>query len=151
MRRINKRAAVVAVTAALALAAGGAAFAFWTTSGYGADKASTGKAKPLIVHQTSELTPLAPDSPTQELKGDFTNKGDGTVRVNGVHAEVAGTSSKECTAADFIVTDPVAVSANVPVGEHVGAWSGGGIAFNNTESDQNACQGVTVYLKYSIN
>jgi len=147
--RINKRAAFIAVGAVAALAIGGTAFAFWTSPGTGSAAAETSNTKPLIIKQTTELKPLAPGIAAQELAGTLENPNDATIHVNSLTVKV-DTNSKTCGAENFTVVSPISVSADV-VGNGTGNWSGGSIAFNNTDKNQDACKNVKVQLVYSSN
>jgi len=147
--RINKRAAVVVTGAIAALAIAGTAFAFWTAPGSGKADASTSDTKPLIITQTSELKPLAPGVAPQPLEGTLDNPNDATVHVNSLTVKV-DTNSKTCGAENFTVVSPISVSTDV-VGNGTGNWSGGSIAFNNTDKNQDACKNVKVQLVYSSN
>jgi len=152
MRKLSKKATVVAAVALL-LAVAGVAYAYWSATGTGTGQASTGTTTGITVNQTSTVTGLAPGLPAQALSGNFDNPNGGPVFVTSVTATVTGTDKPGCNASDYTVTgSPAAVGTQVAAGSGVGSWSGITIAFNNKPAtNQDACKGATVSIAYSSN
>ena len=67
-------------------------------------------------------------------------------------SKAPGAAAGTCDAGDFTLAHrTMTVGADVPSGAGTGAWTGATIAFNNKPGvDQNACQGATVKLRYTI-
>jgi hypothetical protein len=132
------------------------ATAYWQSGG-----TSTGDAhlaQPLTVNQTADLGPVNPGAPAQTLSGTFDNRNGHAIHVASIRVSIAkvikarGAAAGSCDASDFTLTQrTIAVAADVPDGRGTGNWSGGAVAFNNKPGiDQNACQGATVKLRYTI-
>jgi hypothetical protein len=149
MRRLNKRTLAVASVAGVLVVGGGAAFAYWTTTGSGTGEASTGSNATIVVNQTSTITGLAPGLPAQTLSGNFDNPNDGPVYVSTVTATVTGTDKTGCGPTDYTIGGSATVNAEVPAGTGVGSWSGLTIAFNNKPAvNQDACKDAVVSIAY---
>jgi hypothetical protein len=160
MRRLTKKRAGV-LGGLIALAVGGAAFAYWTgATGSGTGTASTGTSTAaLTVNQTGTLTAMYPGDSAQTLSGTFDNNavGAGAAYVTSVTASIAsvtkagGAPAGTCAAADYTLSNPVmTVGAEVPKGAGVGTWTGATIQFHDTGTSQDACKGATVNLSYAI-
>lgn len=155
MRKLSKKGKVYAVAASIALvaASGGAAFAYWSTTGSGSGTAATGTSVPVTVNQTSAVAGLAPGSGPQALSGTFTNGNSSPVYVATVTASIAsvtknGAVAVGCDATDFTLTGAT-VGHEVNTGD---SWSGAAIAFfDKPLVNQEACKGVTVNLTYTSN
>lgn len=156
MRRFTKKAAAVTTGALIVLAGSGVAFAYWTGGGSGTGTAATGTSSTLTVNQTSTLTAMHPGDSPQTLSGNFDNASSGPVHVASVtvaisSVTVGGVAATGCSAADYTLTGAtMAAVQDVPVGTGVGTWSGATIQFHNTTANQDACQGATVNLAYSV-
>jgi hypothetical protein len=156
MRRFSKKFTVIAASAAILVAGGGVAFAFWTSGGSGTGSAATGTSEDVTVVQTSTVTDMGPGVAAQTLSGNFTNANTGPAYVTTVTASIAsvfqgGVLAVGCSASDYTLTGTaMSVGAEVPVGTGVGTWTGATIAFNNTAANQDACKGATVNLAYAV-
>lgn len=156
MRKSKKNILIAAVTVGL-LAIGGGAFAYWTLSGTGTGTASTGLSSGTItVVQTSTVSNLRPGGTAQALSGNFNNTDTGPVYVASVTAAILSVTKAgnapvgACTAADYTLSNAIMpVAAQIPSGTAQGSWSGATLAFNNTGSNQDGCQGATVNLSYT--
>jgi hypothetical protein len=134
------------------------AAAYWQSGGTGTGTGDARVAMPLRVNQTADLAVVGPGSPAQTLSGTFDNLNGQPMRVSTVRVSIAsvskapGAAAGSCDAGDFTLDHRViTVAADVPSGRGTGAWTGGSIAFNNKPGvDQNACQGATVKLGYTI-
>jgi hypothetical protein len=152
MRRMNKRTVAVGAVAALLIAGGAAAFAYWTNNGSGTGEATTGSNQSVVVNQTSAITGLAPGLPAQTLSGNFDNPNASPVYVTAVAATVTGTDQAGCDATDYTIAGSAPVNAEVPAGAGKGTWSGLTIQFNNKPAaNQDACKNAVVSIAYTAN
>ena len=152
----KKRITITAiVTAALVLGGGGAAFAYWTSTGFGTGSAQTGTSTPFDVTSDPSNTPaLTPGGPTQTVTFKVTNPGTATQKLTAVAVTVATGadalwSITGCSAADYEIGD-----ASIDGGFRQIAGSGEvfgsvTIKMKNGDYDQNACKGVNVPLYFS--
>jgi hypothetical protein len=148
-RFMNKKVAVIGLTAGLLLGGAGAAFAYWTNSGSGNGSALTGAPTGTVtVNQTSTITAMYPGD-TQTLSGNFTNTGAGAVKVGSVTATI-GTLPGGCVAGDFSIGGTAPVNAEIAVGSGVGSWTGLTITMNDTALNQDSCQLSTIPIVYSV-
>jgi hypothetical protein len=157
-KNMRKRAAAVATGAALALVAGGVAYGYWTTSGAGTGSASTGNSQAIVINGPASVTGLYPGASAAALAGNFDNSNPGNVYVAKVTVAIqSGWSSQgdagkpACTAADFTLTQPADVEAQIPAGDGVGSWGGASIALKNLATNQDNCKNVTVPLVFTSN
>jgi hypothetical protein len=118
-RFMNKKLLVVGVVVALILGIGGAAFAYFTTTGSGTGSAPIGSASPLTValgtgsfnHGATGLLPAAltdGNAVIETVPYTVTNEGEGDVGLTSVQIDVTpgftytdAASDPACTAADF--------------------------------------------------
>ncbi|SDH09959.1 hypothetical protein [Agrococcus jejuensis] len=153
-RRTHRKKLIAIVTAAFVLAGGGVAYAWWSTTGTGTGTATTGTAGVVAVAQTSEVGGLAPGRAAQPLAGTISNTTTSALYVSTVTVSISsitknGTAVTGCTAADYTLVQPAAVNQDIPASGQQ-AWTGASIQFNNRAANQNACQGVTVNLSYTV-
>jgi hypothetical protein len=165
--RFKKRTWVLfGVVAVIAAMASVGAYAYWTQSGSGTGSATAGTTTAITVYQTS--TPsnaLYPGGPADNLSGDFKNTNSGSVVISSVTAVVssvtggAGDALKpDCTPADFSIGGSAAGST-VPVGDHVGSWTGLTISLVNRSDtvpgdgsgNQDNCKNATAHIDYTAN
>jgi len=150
----KRRGLVLSVVASLIFA--GAAYAYWTSTGSGTGSASAGSSTALTVNQTTTLTAMYPGDSAQTISGNFGNTNSGPIHVNTVTASISSVTpasgvSGTCDATDFTLANAaMTVNADVPAGSGVGSWSGATIKFNNKTTNQDACKGATVNLRYAI-
>ena len=144
-RKRTVLSAVAAVCVAGAL--GGAAYAYFTATGTGAGTVPVGSTSPWVLtsRPVSGLVPLAAP---QRIVGSATNAAGQHQYIGTVTPTVASTSNVGCTAADFTVAPGV---INTDEASGATGLNFGTIAFNDTSSNQNACQGVTVNLSFTSN
>lgn len=148
--RINKKSVVaaVAVTSVVALG-GGAAYAFWTTSGSGTGSAGVGADAAITVVQTSGVSGLGPGSPAQNLSGTFTNPNNYPVTATNLTASVTATGNAGCDAADFLIGGTASLPTSVAV-DDTSVWSGLNVSMTNTAANQNACKNATLTISYTV-
>lgn len=158
LKRISSKRARVFLSVLAVAGITTAAFAYWTAGGSGTGSASAdGAQAPLVVNQTVTLDPMYPGDSPQALSGDFDNNNEGPLYVGAVTASIASVTRADgvtgtCDASDFTLANPgMTVDAQVPAGAGVGSFSGATIQFNNKAgTNQNACQGATVELAYTV-
>ena len=155
MRKLNKKAkfAIVGATIA-AVAGGGVAYGYWTTTGSGTGSASTSAgASNLTITQTSTISGLAPGVAAQTISGTVTNNATNSAYVNTVTASIASVTggAGACDASDYTLASPVmSVAQNVAAGGSAN-FTGATLAFNNKATNQDGCKGATVNLAYASN
>ena len=153
----SRKKKVAAITTGLVLV-GGAAFAYWTTSGNGTGLGTTrSTVAALTAVQTSTVSNLQPGGTAQALSGNFNNTNTGPVYVASVTVAISSVVDSNgdpivgCDGTDYTLGGEVmTVGQQVPAGTGVGSWSGATIAFNNKSTNQDACKGATVRLAYTI-
>ncbi|MEI7745395.1 MAG: hypothetical protein WCK58_16790 [Chloroflexota bacterium] len=146
---------------ALAVVVGGAAFAYWTQSGSGQGSATTGNIDPITINQTSDnlSATMWPGSGDVTLSGDYTNPNASKVYVHQISVVVDPTwtssaidaAKPACTFADFTVSAPITINAEVDSGTSVNSWSGLTIRLDDRASNQDNCKDVTPTLLYTSN
>jgi hypothetical protein len=156
INKLKSRKGLVVFGSLILLAAGSAAYAYWTTTGSGAGDAATATGQSIVVNQTATITDIYPGGPGVLLEGTFDNPNGGPVRVHQVHAVIDDVTGPDvlnvptCTTADYTLPDPtVTVDALVPAGNAQGSWTGGHVAMTNTGANQDSCKGATVHLLYT--
>jgi len=155
--KTKKRMIAVGLTAALAVGASGAAFAFWTQGGSGTGSATTGNTTGITVNQTSvTASSIYPGGPAEALSGNFDNSNSGAVSISSVTAAVHAFSSQAdlgkpaCTEADYAIGGSSGATV-VPSGTGVGSWSGLNVSLLNGAGNQDNCKGVTITIDYTAN
>ena len=149
MHKPTRKTAIVLGTVLL-VSVGGAAYAYWTSTGSGTGTAQSGNTLAVVVNQTTTVTGLAPGLPAQSLAGNFTNPNAGPVYVTTVTATVTGTDKTGCGPTDYLIAGAAGVGAQVPSGTG-GAWTGLTIQFNNKGTNQDACKDALVTIAYASN
>lgn len=158
MRKPNKKSVAIMVAAVTVVAAGGAAFAYWTAGGSGTGSAtSSASTANVTVVQTSTVASMQPGDSAQTLSGNFTNPNSGPAYVGTVTAAIdsvdkASGVTGTCDATDYTLANAaMTVNAEIPAGTAKGSWTGATIKFNNKSGvNQNACKGATVNLTYTV-
>jgi hypothetical protein len=153
--RSKKKSSIIAIFLVMAVA--GAAYAYFTAGGTGTGSATTAETEPLEAIQTSVVTEMGPGIAAQTLTGDIDNPNAEVVHVTSVTASIASVvkavdaPAGDCTAADFTLANAtMTVGSEMDPGLNTNVWTGATLAFNNTASNQDGCQGATVNLAYSI-
>lgn len=150
----KKRVAAVALTAIVVLI-GGAAFAYWTSSGSGTGHGTTGQSTDFDVTSPGPTgLALTPGGPSQSIPFTVTNPGTGTQDLTSVTVIVADENGdpwlsdpEGCTEDDYTVGTPVITYDQIPGG---GSISGTvTLTMNNLDSIQDACKGLDVPLYFA--
>jgi hypothetical protein len=162
--RINmKRPLVLATIVVAAVGLSGlAAYAYWTTTGAGSATAGAGTNQAVVVTQIGTVpVGLAPDSTPQAVDFKITNSKGSPQYVTSVTLSIVdvrtggsgGTIAVGCSAADFALVQPTAISADLPNGDTsftAGTSKGATIQLVNTPLvNQDACKNVTVNLHFA--
>ena len=168
-RFMNKKVAAIGLAAGLVLGVGGAAFAYFTSTGAGTGTGATGSSQALTINQTG-ITYNGPggtnDTPNDFQPGDtanltwsVTNTG-GTEAVNQVSlaswsSNVSGCSSISTYNGNaetgwFTMTGGAESNQQVPNGT-TALTNGGVITFNNEAYSQNICEGAAITFSYTSN
>ncbi len=149
--RFSKKALIATGTGAVvAMAIGGLALAYWTTSGNGSGTATTGTSSPFQVTVDSvNLSNLSPGGPTDTLNFHVKNNNTGVQNLSAVAATVANAdnspwTSGTCSAADFEVGTPAFVAGDIASGATVSGTVT--IKMIDTGIDQDDCKTVSVPL-----
>ena len=155
MRQLSKKSKVaIAGLTIAAVAGGGTAYAFWSTTGTGTGSGSTSAgASNLAIAQTSTISGLAPGVTAQSIAGTVTNNATNNAYVNTVTVSIASVTggAGACSAADYTLSAPVmSVTSDLAPGGSA-TFTGASLAFNDTASNQDGCKGATVNLAYASN
>ena len=148
MRKPTRKTALV-LGAVLLVSSGGAAYAYFTSTGAGTGTAQSGTTAAVVVNQTSTVAGLAPGLPAQSLAGNFDNPNAGPVYVAAVTATVTSTDKAGCGPTDYTIAGTAPVTAQVAAGSGVGAWTGLTIQFNNKGTNQDVCKNALVTIAYA--
>jgi hypothetical protein len=151
MRITKKKVAAVSAGAALVLAVGGIALAYWTSTGAGNGSATTGTSSTFGVTTDAAVgAALTPGGAAQTVAIHVNNPSAGHQNLNTVHVIVANidgsawTSVTGCSAADYAVTDPTISAQDLAGGATYNTSVT--ISMNNLPSSQDGCKGATVPL-----
>jgi hypothetical protein len=146
---------VLALAAVAALAVAGIAYAYWTTSGSGTGSAATGTDAGVTVAQHGTISDLVPGSDAQAVDFTITNPAmtaqyitKVTVSISGITAPSSDTDHP-CTTADFTLTQPDAIKADLAHGDTTYSPSGSTLQLKDTASNQDGCKGATVDLAFN--
>lgn len=150
MKRMTTGRYVVAASAAAGLVLlGGAAFAYWTSSGTGTGTAGAGTTSAVTIAQTGSINGLFPGGTAQPVNFTITNPGTSPVTLAAVAVSVTDTTDSGCTAADFTVTQPTDIAGSIAGSNGTKSSSTATIAMKETGANQDACKGVTVHLAFA--
>ena len=155
MRKLSKKAkAAIVGTTIVAVAGGGVAYAYWTTTGSGTGSAATSDgASNLSIVQTSTISGLAPGVAAQTISGTVTNGATNNAYVDTVTVSIASVTggAGSCDASDYTLLNPVMdVQSDLAPGASAN-FTGATLAFNNKATNQDGCKGATVNLAYASN
>jgi len=151
--RTNKRLAVIVVAGALVVIGGGAAYAYWTSTGVGSGTATTGTSVEFVVASSAATGgPLTPGGPSQTVGFTVANPGTGSQQLSSVVVTVAnadGTtwnSVTGCSASDYTIGTPVVSYGEIaPSGITSGTVT---ITMDDDPVDQDGCKLALVPLYF---
>jgi hypothetical protein len=146
----NKRRVLVALGTVVAIAAVGAAIAYFTTSGSGTGSASVGSSSAVTIHGTVSGALYPGSSATVNFTVD--NPSSGSQRVNGIQLEKVTTDAAHsgCVTSDFTMPN-VTVNQTFPSGNAQAVTATGSLSMANTALNQDACQGAPLTLSLTSN
>lgn len=156
MRWITKKRALIALGCTCALAVAGVAFAYFTSSGSGTGTATVGTSSAVTLHATTSSNLYPGSSTPVTLTVDNPSSGServGTVTLTGITVD-AGHSTCSTT---ITGGNPDFTMAAVTVNKSFGPGNGqsvtptGTLTMNETNANQDACQGATLTLKLTSN
>ena len=158
--RKTQKIAIVAGSTAGALALGGVAFAYWSSTGTATGSGSTSSgAADLTISQTTVLNAMYPGDTAQNLVVNVKNNATNKARVVGVTGYVT-TDKTGCDGTDFLLgglisseITPVALAWTTQELAHNASDNATStIQFNNKgDANQDACKGATVTIHYASN
>lgn len=152
MSRKKRLTITAAVTAALLVAGGGAAFAYWTAYGSGTGTATTGTTTNFTITSTtsggSTGGSLTPGGPPQTITFTVTNPGAGKQKLSTITPTITSATAPNvfpttgCTAADYYFGTPSVIYGEIAAG---GTLSGSvTLTMNDSTTDQDGCKGLTI-------
>jgi hypothetical protein len=148
----RKAVAVTAASAVIVAVTAIAGIAYWTTSGSGTGSATTGTSTPVTIVQTGTITNLSPggSAPVDfKINNPGSNQYVASVAISIVGVEdMPGHAATGCSTADFSLTQPKAINADLPHGDTTFVPSGATLALNDAGKNQDGCQNVTVKLAF---
>ena len=150
----SKRVLVIGIVAALVVGGGGAAFAYWSSTGSGAGTATSGTNTAFTVTSSAPTgDALVPDGPAQNVAFSVANPSTGTLDFTSLVVTVANSNGSAwvavpgCSAADYEVSNLVVTYGTIAGGENVDGSVD--VAMIDTGLDQDDCKGVTVPLYFA--
>lgn len=158
MPTLSKKSRVAIVgSVVVAIAGGGVAYGYWSTSGSGAGIATSADgAAHLVVEQTAAPTDLAPGVPAGVITGTVRNNAAHSAYIHQVNVSIssvtqAAYATGTCDASDYTLADPIMhVNAELAANGVV-TFSGATLAFNDDQANnQDGCKGATVHLQYDV-
>ena len=109
----------------------------------------------LTITQTSVMDDLRPGAEPKLITGVVANNGPDSTFITAIVVSIVGVvqaddaAPGDCDASDYVLLD-----VRMPVGETLGPdgdatdFEGAAIGFNNKSTNQDACQGATIRLRY---
>jgi hypothetical protein len=164
MHLFSRRGAVIPLIVVAILAVGGAAVAFWTSTGTGSGTATVGTSTGLTLTPVTITGTLYPGGTAATSSITINNPGASAVRVTNISLNpaqpttgnqqlsgIGGLPAAGCPAADFTFNANLPGGfVNVPAGGSVVVTTGT-LSMANTAVNQDACKGLTltIYLRAS--
>ena len=147
-----KRTAIALATV-VTLAGATAAFAYWTAMGSGSGEATTGESTSFVVTTESAGGEIAPGSAGETVDFTVTNPGTGTLQLAAVTVALADAEGEPwvpaagCQLADYSVSiTTLPTYGAIAPGDSVSGTVT--VTLENTEANQDACQGQAVPLYF---
>jgi hypothetical protein len=109
----------------------------------------------LTITQTSTMNNLAPGADPKAITGLVVNDGPDDTFITAIAVDIVGVVRANgepvvgCDASDYVLLD-VRMPVGRPLAPYGGStdFAGASIGFNNKSTNQDACQGATVQLRY---
>jgi hypothetical protein len=126
------------------------------SSAQAADTGCVDSSPAFTLVQTSIIRDLAPGSPVVPIAGTGTNRADTSIYVDGVVVRIVSVTKARvaahgtCDKSDYVIENP-----RMPVDETVSPgdsfdFSGASIGFSDRATNQDACKGATIHLRYDL-
>ncbi len=148
----TKKVLIASGVAATVLAAGGVAFAYWTTSGSGTGTASVATSAQTLTLHASTTGTLSPGGALAVFfsadNGSNTSLEVGTVQLDSVSAD---SEHPGCLVADFSMASVPQKQTIAANSTNVALNTAGSLRYADTTVDQSACKGATLTLHISSN
>jgi len=110
----------------------------------------------LTITQTSPIDDLAPNVAPTQIAGSVVNNGPDSTYITAIAVEIVGVVQRvgsvagTCDASDYVLLEQrMYVGRTLEPDGGTSAFSGATIGFNNKASNQDACQGARVELRYT--
>ena len=149
----SKRVLVIGIVAALVVGGGGAAFAYWSSTGSGTGAAETGTSTAFTVTSSAPTgAALVPGGTAQNVAFSVANPSGGPLTFASLVVTVAESDGSVwndvagCSAADYTVSTPTVTYGSIAGGEDVDGTVN--VSMINSGSNQNACLGADVPLYF---
>jgi hypothetical protein len=142
----KKRALVLGLVAALAVA--GAAIAYWTTSGSGTGTGNVAASNGTIVLHGTITEALTPGS-TSPVAFTADNKNSSSQQVGTVHAVVTNSKEPGCNSSDFAIPDTIENQVLAANSEGTALTVKGSIKMADTAANQDECKSAVITLTLS--
>lgn len=141
----TKKVVAVSATVALTLGLSGAAFAYFSSTGTGAGTASVGSSSGIQLSSVL-VGPLYPGATATPVTVNIHNPGTGAEYVGTISGTV--TTQASCLGSWFTVA-PVIFNTDVAGGASTSTSTT--VALNDSGTNQDACQGLTMAIVWSSN
>jgi hypothetical protein len=144
MRKLSKKSRITAAVAGVALVAvgGGAAYAYWTTTGSGNGTATNSAGGGTVALYATFNGGLAPGN-TVDVAYTADNPTTSSTVVGPLAAEVTTSNPEGCLPEWFHVT-AVTSNTNVAAGKTGASVGTGKLSFDDATENQDACKGAVV-------
>ena len=153
MRKITNKNKIAALAASAALVAvsGGAAFAYWSTTGSGAGSATASSGTQAVRINISVEPDVAPGSPKTITYTADNSRNTSSSPVTLSNAQATATDKEGCLPAWFTATVPAGTTL-VSGGATAAALGTGTLTLSDlADTDQSACKGASVTLTVGSN
>lgn len=148
MNWITKKRALTTLFAVFALAIAGAAYAYFTSTGSGTGTASVGTSSSLTLHGTVTSTLYPGTSSPVTFTVDNPSSGSERVGTISLASVTADAEHSGCKVSAFKMS-PVTVNQVFGHGNGQEVHATGTLSMENTEENQDACQGAELTLHLS--
>ena len=142
MTKKNKIAAV-ALSATLLAAGGGAAYAYWSTTGAGSGQGAVGSGTTPVTISVTVESGVVPGGPAKSISYKATNPNTSSTPVTLNDAVVSTNRPDTCDAKWFTATIPAGATTVLP-GATTSLGAGELTLADLPSVDQNGCQGATI-------
>jgi hypothetical protein len=154
----KQKVAVALGAGAIAIAGGGVALAYWTSTGSADNSASTSTgAADLTVTPAAAPTDMAPGVAAEPLSATVLNNAVNKAQVSKVIVSITGITQAggavgTCTASDYTLSGATMTTGAAELAHNASTtFTGASIGFNDDPAvNQDGCKGATVALHYAV-